>query len=310
MSKDAPYHNQVVEGLFSAEKELSQLINKGHKLVTFSVRITGDFDWRLASQQAEEIIRESPDAVIPVGALCAQVTARVFAQKNIKIPVVSAGVANPDGIGMTEYIKEYDLPFTGVSLGFPDYLMTAKVLLLIKPQVKSLLLPYSTVAEGGALASAAQLIKVFFEQRNIEVITRPFSPGENPVDLVKQKITHCDSLMILEGCFLTHYHEQLIPLCRKYGVTCFASLVHALRLGAAAGVIENPGIVSTHVFEQIGSILMQKQDARNLPFIFLGNRGRRLGLNLSACREQGIFFAKDFLSLLECSVVTGAVSKE
>lgn len=242
--KTTSYHQQVSDGFSSAAK-------KSNSTFAIDTYVTRGADRTLTHRLAKQIISKEYDLLVTVGTMCSQIGKHALEKHESALPWVFAGVTNPRELGIISSLEQPGRNISGVSMGFASYLTAAKLLCLLNPAIKHILLPYSPVADGGVLTNAAQLIKEYGNMRGITVSIVPIYDLGSVIKQIKPYLKAADALICLESCLINDIVHSLIPLCVKNKISLMASeLVHAKKRAACAFGADIP-ITGTKAFEAV-----------------------------------------------------------
>lgn len=280
---DAPYHSKVVEGLYKKLREMREGYFDCYKYL-----LPRNVDWHTAHEVIDQIVHQEPDLVVTIGALCTQVASDSIKANKKKIPLLFGGVTLPYEMGILDRNNK-TIGVSGVSLGFPSHIISAAVPLLIKPELKTLLLIYDPSAESRTLVNAALLIRQYLDNKGVRVSLLPLDACSHGVlDIIRNELKTVESAMTLSGCPFSDMAVDLIRLCEESDVLFFASDLSTVRKGAIAGFAADPHLVGEKLAEYVISVVVDKKSPETLSVKFLGNDGRRLAINRDVLKRKKI----------------------
>lgn len=281
-TKDAPFHNKALEGLYAHMDSLKMPIN------CHEAKIPAGNSWKEAEEVLNAVTDIQPNLIISIGALCSHATRLHLNKTGVNIPLLFGGVTMPSLLGLVSQ-KSSPHETSGISLGFASYMEAAEVFHYLKPDLKHILIPYSPHVEAGVLKSEALLIREYFERNKVETTLLEVYDVNNFIEQVSPFIKKIDSIMNLEGCITNDIDDVIINLCNENKITFFAGgYASSIQKGAAAGFVPDPVLLGSKLFEYVQEVVINNKRPSELPIRFLENKGRQVVVNASAAKRQNL----------------------
>jgi len=240
---------------FSNEFKQKVDADKRFKIVEFGI---ASADLMLASATCN-VALEHPNVnvFVTVGLVCSQIMVQQSLKRKKKTPIVFMGVDDPVGLGLVDSL---DMPGHNVTGVFSDLHAVSMgpldLLLLAKPDVQSILLPFAVVADGNE--RQAQTIKIKCNALNVKVDLLPINDPAETLARVSALLPGHDCLMYLESDLIAAHGPGLGKLASQNGITMFASSPD----GVADSVLAysaNPAHFALHVFALVKRIVIDNE---------------------------------------------------
>jgi putative tryptophan/tyrosine transport system substrate-binding protein len=250
----------------------------------------------LLRAQIEEVALGKFDAVFCIGAVATQLTKEVFIKKNVKTPIVFGAVADPVGIGLIQSLQHGENILTG-SAAMPDYHTQVDLLMLLKPEIKQVLLVYDPSQSSGLEADSQKVAKEFaalgVEFKKVEV---------SSVRDVQQKVplligNNIDVIMILKDNTVVPAVDMLVRLCDRHGVTLYVSDLDSVRKGAALGFGVHEHSFGSEAAVCAYKIIHDKLEPWQVPAKLTNNF--KFAINKAKLAQQNVKLSKKFDKLLK-----------
>ena len=188
----------------------------------------------LLRSQIEEIAQRNFDAVFTIGAVTTQLTKEIFEKKRATLPIIFGAVADPVRLGLVKSIESSGNWLTGAA-ATTNYALQIKLLLLLKPTTKNVLLVYDPTQSSGLEQDKKELAAIFskinVKFKAIEVYNVHDVQQKLPLIMNKE----LDVVMILKDNTVVPCIDQVITLCERYGITVFTTDLDSVEKGAALG---------------------------------------------------------------------------
>ncbi len=238
-------------------------------------------------EQVKEVVNNGYDLIMPIGALWTDVVTKFVRENNVKTPVVFGGVTDPVRMGILPDLKATS-QITGVYREAPSWVFVARLLLIIKPSMKKIVIPFYEYAENGLIKQLLERVRDYFEAHGVSCILFPVMiVGVYPKDLNNMLVT-VDTLWCFEGSFLDIYSQSLINLCNQHHVTFFSNNAAHIAYGAAL-VYAAPSFssIGEGLITQACAILDEGKTTQEIGILHLPN-DRKMMVNLTAAKLQGL----------------------
>lgn len=280
-----PAMDEIVAGFCDTLKERIPLVN-------FRV-YNAQGNKTLMQSQAEMIVSSNPNLIFTIGNSTSQLIRTVLFKRNVKIPHVFTAVDDPVEKKLVYSLKNPGNYITGV-ITRSNFDQQIKYLLMIKPDIKSLLLAYDPTHPSNS-ADIVMLEKVL-QSQNIKLLLCPINQTSEISQKVSQMIEDVDALLILKDHLLVMGVELLARLCAQRKIPLYASDFNSLEKGAALayGILEEQyGIEGAILAHQI---LFEQQDPGLIPIKEIKNLDVKM--NFDNASAQGVAITDEILTKL------------
>jgi ABC-type uncharacterized transport system substrate-binding protein len=261
-------------------------------------------DRTLMRSQAEEMVISNPDLIYPIGALCSQMAKEITEKRKKLIPTVFGAVKGPAEIGLvaSEASSENHLTgVTGVGISFEERL---KVMLLVKPDIKKVLIAYCPAIHF--VEKDKQEIEKILCDKGVQVIAvQVYQMNE-----VAQKITSFlqesdkpDVVITLHDNIVSASYDLLVKLCNSAHVALFCSHLEGVEKGCAFGIgsfEDSYGIASARLVRQI---LEEGKHPSQIPTTRLFEGLSKLMVNTKTMKEQNLTVDPNLLFIMKNTVL-------
>ena len=294
------------ENVFYHQKSADGFLESFESLKTGSTEIcdytVSSFDPIIIRQVGHALLDDNPDVIVSFGATLSQSVISLVRAKEIKTPIVFVGVSQPVELGFVKSLTSSGNNVTGTATMNEKTTDPFDLLRYLKPDLKSILLPYCSSVMGGRSADAIEQVQSYFKRYNIEVYPLPVESIGNVLKLVAGLISKCDTLMYLEGDMVGDAHTGLARLCQKHRKTFFPLELEAMEGGAALAYGVWPAFTGKVAAQYVGKILYDKVHPSDLPVAFLED-SRKLMINKDHISEQGLNLDPLLIKFLEKSTL-------
>lgn len=274
------YHSAVNEGFFKALK--------ADDSATYEVDVY-DFqrgDHLFMKEVANAVVFKDYNAIVTVGARFSQMMAHVLKRRRSDIPMIFIGVANPVETVCIDSEEAPGRPITGVRSADDLLDMQARVLHLLAPSLKTVLIVYDATTDMGKEQAEFEAMERYFTTHGVVVRSRMVDQPGTTMSIIRQDLDYVDAMMIVEGGAATADYTGVIRLCERYKVLFCAGDVGTIDHGAAIAFGPEPQYAGQRGFLKTRAILQGEIDPRTTPVERVA-RARRIALNLTACRRVG-----------------------
>lgn len=288
-----PAIDEIVDGFITTMKKNSPLE------YTFD-RYNANGNKTLLRSQAEEIIHQNYDLIMPIGADPTRTLHELTSKKKITTPIVFDAVSDPVSLGIIASTKSSGNNVTGIE-EVPDYEDQINKLLLIKPATKNILLVYDPIIKAGIHEVWAQDIKKITDAKNITLhFAKVFHTNEIQAK-VQPLLTNTDVVMILTDHTTVSGIDSLIILCNRYNVTLYASDLNSGDKGAALSYGVTQYDLGVDAAQLALKIIIDRQKPTDIPIV--SPRSKKLKINRTTINKQGIALSDEQMQKL--SLVEG-----
>lgn len=283
LSENVFYHQRAAEGFMQA-LHTNQALGDTCDVKRYYAR---GLEPLLVSQVVHKAFDDKPDIIIPIGGTMSQFAASTSRNIDSQIPIVFIGVSQPVEMGLVQDEKRSGNNITGVGTGVEKNMLPLRLLQAIKPQLRSILLPYHAYSAGGTSELMAAQIKRYFGPRGVSVTLLPVEVVGDVIMRIRPLLVEHDTMMYLEGDLVGEAHVGLIKLCSRYGVTLFALDLEAVSQGAALAYGVEPRLTGREAVRHVEQILVQGTHPSDIPVTLLQDV-RRLVINRENAYKQGL----------------------
>lgn len=239
----------------------------------------------LLRSQAEDIIQQHYDLIMPIGADPTCILHELTHKKNLSIPIVFTAVSDPVNLGVINSTESSGNNLTGIE-EIPDYEDQINQLLVIKPQTKSITLVYDPIIKAGIHETWAQEVKKITDKKNVHLTSVKVFNTNEIQPKVQPFMTNTDVIMIFTDHTTVSGIDALISLCNRYAVTLYASDLNSGDKGAALSY----GITQYDLGKEAAllsvKILNDHLKPRDIPIVKPSSK--KLKINQNALHKQGL----------------------
>ena len=260
----------------------------------FSTFNAGD-DAALLEKHINTILESSHDLILTIGARATTHCKRIMENKNLRRPVVFAGMKDPVKYNVVESFIRPGTSFTGVSGEPYDHRQQLLILQALKPTIKKALIIYDP--QDGFLDEDKLRLETLLLSRRISVRSMQITLHDELPGPLTPHLESVDLIIMLRDQESTACINTLVDLCNQRGITLLSSDLPSVRDGAALGYVNSDaeyGIHSAHLARQI---LLQGKKPEDLPVVQLTMRNK-LHLNTATMKQQGIQIDPELVSLI------------
>jgi ABC-type uncharacterized transport system substrate-binding protein len=179
------------------------------------------------------LVLDKCDVIMPIGQMCT-LGAKEALDEIGGHPTIFIGVANPI---KHELISSIDNPggyMTGV---LRDSMPAEKIVthyLLLKPAIKTILIPYVPTSAAGLLTAQAIELKRQFAAQGMQVFAIPIErTRESLFEVLDTYRSRVQSVLFLEGCFSNSLQAQVAYYCWQHYLLFCGTGINAIMNGAA-----------------------------------------------------------------------------
>ncbi len=241
------------------------------------------------------------DAVIPIGALATQITARTALLLNIRIPIIFTSISNPSHLGIVYSGSHGRNNITGISVNDNQYASQQITMLqTLKRSVQSILLPYDP--QVPCMHQQITEMARLFLSSNIQAQILPIQKSEIVTNRITPLIHSIDTIITLRNELVVNHMPSIVTLCNDYGVTIFTSDLGSVEQGAAIGFSPKESTQGIEAARYL--LLIFKENARpeelpvkEIPVVHF------VGINESALDKQGIHLSPKDLETIQNKIL-------
>jgi len=298
ISRTGAFHKRALQGF---EQEMARRGCLAYEVTT----IGADNGFEVTCNQIRVLLEKGPTALVTFGDACTQAAAAVTAQ--VELPHFFCGATQ------THFLENLHASnngrvVAGVNMGQPLHIAAAHVARFLKPHMKQILMPYSTLGDQAELVNNVALIGRYFKQHGIEMKVAQLYNRHDSMAAIEAALEGVDAILCLENSAQYLDVPAVIKLCNTKQITFFSGDREAVLAGAAAGFVADAALAGKELARLVYAVMYKNMSLSEKPVDFLGCNARALMLNKRACALQGIAIDEPLLYLLNMSVVHGFIS--
>lgn len=246
----------------------------------------------LLRAQAEEIIQNNYDLIIPIGTGCTQTVYELTKKKGFMNPIVFTAVANPTNLGIIKSMQSSGNNVTGVE-DIDDINQQLTELLILAPHIKNIIFAYNPTAQAGQHDKMADKIQQLLNPKDIQLTRAKVFHTNELQAKIQPMLSGSDVLLIRTDHTTVSGIDVLITLCNRYGVILYASDLNSGDKGAALsfGVVERDlGVKAADIALEI---LETNKKPTDIPiFVFKANK---IKINTKTMKQQKLLLSDEQL---------------
>jgi ABC-type uncharacterized transport system substrate-binding protein len=281
LTDQTPYHAAVNKGFYEAAAADSEYV---YKITSF---YSERCDYTAMHQAIQAVVHGAYDAVVTVGSRFSQVAATQLKRRSSDKPMIFVGVAKPVDVGCVDSEEHPGGLITGVRAGDDALDAHARVLHLVYPKVKSVLVIYDVVTDQGKQQAEVDAIEKFFVARGVTPLLRMVDTAGFVHLHLKHDFDKVDAVMVLEGSAAALDYPAIGKLCDRYqSVLCAGNAGDGVEEYAGIAFGPDPCYAGKRGFARMRGVLRGEIDPATTPVELIEN-ARKIVLNPEACRRQG-----------------------
>jgi ABC-type uncharacterized transport system substrate-binding protein len=275
------YHTDVNDGFYAA---CEQDKTAHYRIVKYDASTE---DLTMIRSIAQTVLQKKYDIVVTVGGRFSQIMAYHLRRVESTTPMVFIGVAEPVKNGCIDDEECPGVPITGVRAAEDESFDTqVRMLRLIYPGMKRLLLARDSIGDLGAQTREADAITQYCHDYGIDLISREIYQAGATMDIIRNDLRSVDAMIITAGSVASVDYAGVIKLCNQYDVVLCAGDLRAVNKGAAIGYGPDPYFAGQRGFVRMRDVLTGAIDPATHPIERIPF-ARKVILNLPGCRNQG-----------------------
>jgi len=233
----------------------------------------------------EAALDTDTDIFLTIGFNCAKTLSQLSKKRKSPKPIVMCGVFEPAARDVVDSLERPGGSTTGIYDAGPYTIIhPIDILLALKPEAKSILMPYVVTAHDNE--NHVYNAKRIALSHGVQVTPLPINKAEDALDLIGAIISNYDSIIYLEGDSLSPYGGGIGKLASQHGVTLFASSPDADGTAAFTYYVEF-AYIAQQAYAMIQKIIFNKEDPATTPVKQLTS-SRILTINTNCCAQQGM----------------------
>ncbi len=225
------------------------------------------------------------DAVICVGQASAQTLVKLSQKRQLLVPILFLGVNDPVRLGIVDSIERPGNNATGIYHEVAaESISPMRLLHLIKPQCKNVLLPYS-INERTNETSILALIKEA-QRYGIHLTPVVIDNVGTALERILGTLHGYDTLLYLEGDAIGSHGAGMGKIASQHNITMVASSPDGIH-NAAFFYSADPRHYAQYMLSLLQRILIMKESPSSIK-VELVNGNRSLIINKQLCSEQDL----------------------
>jgi len=249
----------------------------------------------LLRSQAEAIVNKGFDLIFTIATAPTQITKELCTKKRKNIPLVFGAVADPVKLGIVKSVNNPGGCVTG-TIESSDYKTQLDLLLQLKPEIKSILLPYNPTQGSGLEQDKDEIVQIL-SKKNISLIPCEIYNTNEIHGKLAGLIQSVDAVLILKDNTIVSGIDAIIKQCNLYHKVLMATDLDSGVNGAALSFGVNESVFGEQAALLAQQILENKVNPANLPCIT--SYKNRLKINTKTMHAQGLLISNDMLNLIE-----------
>jgi putative ABC transport system substrate-binding protein len=271
-------HEQLGSSFMDIVRDTKQFVVK-----SFAARDSSDVLSITATCDAA--LSSDVDLLFSLGYNCTRTLAQLSKKRKSTKPGVFIGVSELVASEVVESLEKPGGVITGVYDAGMYFTHPIDILLTLKPQAKSILLPYGFLA-ADSNEPYAVVEKQIAAESDVYVELFPIEKAEDALSHITSVIDQHDSVMYLEADVVGPCGSGLGKLATQHSVTLFACSPDAKDTAAFTYCAEFKYSAQA-AYKMMLRILINREDPANIPVEKLKNN-RVLTINVECCKKQGM----------------------
>ena len=217
--------DRIVEGL---KEELSK-----NKSVAYHYTIyNGNGNRLFLRSQIEEALLKNFDLIMSIGQSCTLMLCEIANKKHESVPIVFTAVENPVKANIVKSEQHPGGNVTGSAAeSISRHLEQLELLLTLKPNIKRVVIPYSSAND---LAAEAELERLegFLRRQNIPFKSVAIGAANEIIAKLSSSIESGDIIFTLRDATVMGAIAAIVKMACQYGASVFCSDLDAIEQGA------------------------------------------------------------------------------
>jgi len=283
-SHAAIYHEHVMRGI---EEAIEKNGDRHLSVEKLSVPNTTD---RLAMDAlCQKATKTKADCIITVGKQFSRLMAYEAKKRGCQTPIVFVGAGGPVELGLVESLERPGGNVTGIFTGGITSDLVARLLYLVYPNAKSVLLPFTFTEDvSGEMETRINLIKKFLKSKDISVKVLYLESLATALEKTAVLTKDYDVIMTIEDCaFSDAQIPAIAKLVKRENKVLFAGTQEGAEEGAAFTYATQPRYAGQTGFEIVKAIIYQGVAPKDIPVRQLPT-SRELIINVESAAKAGI----------------------
>ncbi|GEM_PF-485400 len=187
----------------------------------------------LMHAQAEEIVQNSYDLILTIGAMTTQMAKEVSLKKHKLTPIVFGLVARPEKLNLIESREKSGNHLTGLTAD-PDYHFQMSMLHFLKPDIKKILLVYDPTQSSG-LEYDKNIVEEILTDLGITLTAVEVYKTNEVYSKISALVDTVDAVLIFKDNTVVSSIDSLIKLCNRAEIPLCTTDLDSVPKGAVIG---------------------------------------------------------------------------
>ena len=259
---------------------------EGENLTVSQQNAEGDIT--LLQSIADQVVADQPDLIF---AITTQVT-QTLQNATSDIPIIMAGVTDPEAALVVDSLEEPGANITGVSDAVPleEHF---ELMLAIQPDIQTLGMMYTTSDDSGS--TETEQAKVIAEEMGLEVVVEGIAQAIDMQMVGQQLASQVDAVYIGSDNTIASAFETLVDVTDAETIGIYPSVDNMVRQGGVAALAINQADVGKQAAQMAVEVL-NGADTATMPVQFVENKQKLY--NSETVANLGIEIPEDVLSEL------------
>lgn len=263
---------------------LKELLKKDGRFEIVEFTAGSTDDQMLLNASCGAALESSVDIVVATAIACSRFLVQLAEKRINTKPILFMGVSDPVKLNLVHSLEYPGGMATGLYTGATaDVVNPAALLLLCKPHLKKILLPYVVGADDNQ--AYAEMVQKWCSERNVGVTILPIDTVANALERVLGCLDGHDAIMYLEADPIGGQGGALGKIASQHGITMFASSLNGVA-DAALAYSANPSHYARDMVQLIERILINKQSPMAIAPLLM-DAHRDFFINTKLCAQQG-----------------------
>jgi len=252
-------------------------------------------DKSLIDSVCNTALQAQPDCIIAVGRTFAQTLVNVARRRGLRVPIVFMGVQQPVEVGLVSSLEQPGGAATGVAMGNGDLAFAPRLLELVVPQIKNVLVAYYSVQEVPEIRQQRLDIESYLQARGVNVLSFGIDSLSDALMRLEARLDGIDAVVTLEADFINEWNVHgMVHLMRRRKIPYFSRQMAAAELGAPFTFAFEHRYNVEAAFELVKKIIFEGANPATTPVIKV-ETGRVFIVNIESARQLGIVIDEEAL---------------
>lgn len=284
------------EALEEIEHDFKETMLKNNPDAFEFITFNANGNKTLQRAQAEEIINNKYDLIFTIGSSCSQLVAELAKKKGAITPQVFCAVEDPVGMGIANSLDKPGNNITGVIEGSPNLAEQVRIMRMLKPDTKNVVLVYDPGVKFTNEKTKQELEEVL-AKNGIQLHSIEISNANEIQQKVAGLLPDKDFVFVLKDNTVVAGIDGLVTLCNRYGVPLFVSDLNSGKKGAAIAYGIREGDSGVFAAQKALQVLLNGNKAGQTPITTIEKLN--LAINKTVLEQQKLFIDPKLLATIE-----------